>query len=183
MTPAGLDNQEIQNTLTDIILLSISYLVLAVLLSPLWSYRMDSYPGALGQIITNLITNALFHAWNDEESGILRISCCRVTNAYNNEEPMVRISVEDNGKGIPERNHARIFDPFFTTRMGRGGTGLDLNIAFNNARNNLGGTLDITSSEGEGSVFKLEIPRVAPTLKNETSNISHTQKKPGGPGP
>ncbi|WP_321992790.1 ATP-binding protein [Marispirochaeta aestuarii] len=127
--------------------------------------EMDSYPGSLGQIITNLITNALAHAWDDDDRGSIWIKAGRISEAPGEGIPMVQISVQDNGKGIPAEIRKKIFDPFFTTRLGRGGTGLGLNIAYNSTRNILGGTLNCESTEGEGTVFKLKIPVVAPLLQ------------------
>ena len=70
--------------------------------------------------------------------------------------------IGDDGAGIPASLLPRIFDPFVTSRMGRGGTGLGLHIAHNIAANVLGGRISVTSIEGSGTVFELEIPLVAP---------------------
>ena len=128
---------------------------------------LDSFPGTLGQILTNLITNALLHAWDEGEKGNLVIkteAVPRPASGEGEEEDWVRISVEDNGKGIPESYGQRIFDPFFTTKMGQGGTGLGLNVAHNGAKNILGGILDYVSEEGKGTTFFLIIPLIAPKL-------------------
>ncbi|MFW5489157.1 MAG: sensor histidine kinase [Desulfovibrio sp.] len=122
--------------------------------------NLDSYPGVIGQIITNLITNALTHGWDEGEQGTITIN---VRSAE--KEGWVDISVADNGKGIPESMRDKIFDPFFTTRMGRGGTGLGLNIAYNGARNILGGDLRFESTQGKGTTFYLEFPSVAPVME------------------
>jgi signal transduction histidine kinase len=123
--------------------------------------KLDSYPGVIGQILTNLVTNALLHAWEDGQEGHLAI-----TVRSNGPDGRVRISVRDDGKGIPEAMRRKVFEPFFTTRMGRGGTGLGLNIAYNGARNVLGGRLDFEVPAGGGTVFILDIPLIAPVLKN-----------------
>lgn len=123
---------------------------------------LDSYPGVIGQILTNLITNALIHAWEDGQQGTIAV-VARSTD----DEGWFRISVSDNGQGIPESIKTKVFDPFFTTRMGRGGTGLGLNIAYNGAHNVLGGNLKLESEPGQGTTFNLDIPLVAPVLQNE----------------
>ena len=123
--------------------------------------NLDSYPGVIGQIVTNLVTNALNHAWEDGTVGTLTISAHRSERVG-----WVRISVADDGKGIPEVMRKKVFEPFFTTRMGRGGTGLGLNIAHNGAQNVLGGDLDFTCPPDGGTVFNLDIPLVAPILLN-----------------
>ena len=119
---------------------------------------MDSYPGELGQIVVNLVMNALIHAFEHQPQGTIRIS------AHSTEPGQVTLSVEDNGCGIPPELLGRVFDPFVTSRMGRGGTGLGLNIAFNAAAQVLGGKLSVSSTLGQGTRFNLQIPLVAPVL-------------------
>ena len=129
---------------------------------------LDSYPGAISQILTNLISNAFHHAWEDETRGRITITALHIHNdsrADHADTDWCRISVEDNGKGIPQEFGKKIFDPFFTTRMGNGGTGLGLNIAYNSARNILGGHLDYENKKGKGVIFHLVIPLIAPELK------------------
>ena len=104
----------------------------------------------------------MIHAWEDGQQGTIAV-VARSTD----EEGWFRISVSDNGQGIPESIKNKVFAPFFTTRMGRGGTGLGLNIAYNGAHNVLGGNLKLESEPGQGTTFNLEIPLVAPVLQNE----------------
>lgn len=143
--------------------------------------ELDSYPGVLGQIVANLVTNAITHAWGEGESGTVTVRArtrdpekdsLRATGRKN--EPAgrwVRISVSDDGRGIPPEIGRKIFEPFFTTMMGRGGTGLGLNIAYNGARNILGGSLDYASEIGKGSTFVLDIPLIAPFLNGEEYSV------------
>ena len=70
----------------------------------------------------------------------------------------VQINFADDGKGIPQENLPKIFDPFFTTRRGSGGSGLGLNIVFNMVTRKLRGRITCSSVQGEGTVFKVEIP-------------------------
>jgi signal transduction histidine kinase len=70
----------------------------------------------------------------------------------------VRIEFRDDGRGIPAEHLSRIFDPFFTTRMGQGGTGLGLNIAYNIVTSLLGGTIRVDSAPGHGTVFIIDLP-------------------------
>ncbi len=120
---------------------------------------MDSYPGVLGQIMTNLINNAITHAWKEGEKGTLRLETKR-------REDQVIIKVIDNGSGIDDSIKRRVFDPFFTTNRDAGGTGLGLRIARNGAENILGGSLSFTSSTG-GTTFTLSIPVNAPVIEIE----------------
>ena len=118
--------------------------------------RMDSYPGPLGQLIVNFFTNALMHAFAPDATGNIWIRCAR------HGEDSVQITFQDDGRGIPPANLDKVFDPFFTTRLGQGGTGLGLSIAFNIATGMLGGTMELTSTEGAGTTFTVVLPRVAP---------------------
>lgn len=118
---------------------------------------MDSYPGPLGQLIVNFFTNALVHAFPDDVSGNIWITCSRQG------DDTVKIVFKDDGSGIPDAHIQKIFDPFFTTRMGQGGSGLGLSIAFNIATGMLGGTLVVASAPGQGTIFTVVLPRVAPT--------------------
>ena len=118
---------------------------------------MDSYPGALGQIMTNLVENALLHAFAERQGGCLRVTARRDGASG------VELVFADDGRGIPEEMQERVFDPFFTTRLGHGGSGLGLSIVLNLARDLLGGDIRMVSEEGRGTRFVLTIPCVAPT--------------------
>jgi signal transduction histidine kinase len=113
--------------------------------------QMDSYPGPLGQVLLNFVNNALLHAF-DGPGGTMTVAASRLA------PDRVRIEFRDNGHGIPAEHLSRIFDPFFTTRMGQGGTGLGLNIAWNIVTTLLGGTIRVDSSTEQGTVFTLDLP-------------------------
>lgn len=118
---------------------------------------VDSYPGALFQVLTNLTINSVTHAYPPEvfpdgKAGTLRIA---VTCPDPTE---VELVFSDDGCGIPPANRGRIFDPFFTTRRGKGGSGLGLHIVFNIVANRLGGGIRVESEEGQGTRFILRFP-------------------------
>lgn len=117
---------------------------------------MTSYPGQLGQVLTNLINNAVLHGYAGRDRGVIRISARLLSDA------MVELVVADDGVGVPEANLQRIFDPFFTTRLGQGGSGLGLNIVYNLMKDVLGGSVQVHSTLGVGTRFVLLTPRVAP---------------------
>jgi signal transduction histidine kinase len=119
---------------------------------------MDSYPGPFGQIITNLINNALVHGLRDETAGVITLRVHREGSSR------VIVMVSDSGCGIPPQNIERVFDPFFTTRLGQGGSGLGLNIVYNLVTKTLGGQIHVSSPPGSGAIFTLTLPLVAPTL-------------------
>ncbi|KQP17664.1 ATP-binding protein [Pseudorhodoferax sp. Leaf267] len=117
---------------------------------------LDSYPGALGQTIANLIQNAVLHGFDGRDHGTVRVS------AGAGADGQVWLRVADDGRGIAPEHIGRIFEPFMTTKMGRGGTGLGLHISYNAVVNVLGGTLTVHSVPGESSCFMLRLPSEAP---------------------
>ncbi|KQP36211.1 hypothetical protein ASF44_16740 [Pseudorhodoferax sp. Leaf274] len=120
--------------------------------------RLDSYPGALGQVLGNLIQNAVLHGFDGRDHGTVRITAGR------GDDGAIRLRVADDGRGIAPAHLARVFEPFMTTRMGRGGTGLGLHISRNAVAELLGGTLTVQSTEGQGAVFEVCLPAVAPVV-------------------
>jgi len=115
-------------------------------------FKITTYPGALAQVITNLIMNAFVHAYeNGEHEGVITVGLS-VSNRNKNE---LVISIADQGVGIPEDIIDKIYDPFFTTRRGRGGSGLGLNIVYNLVVQKLQGKLECHSVYGEGTRFLL----------------------------
>jgi signal transduction histidine kinase len=71
---------------------------------------------------------------------------------FQNNAPLVRLSVRDNGPGIPPEILPKIFQPYFTTKDARQGTGLGLNIVQRLVKEN-GGVLHVQTRSGEGTVF------------------------------
>jgi signal transduction histidine kinase len=119
--------------------------------------EMDCYPGALAQILSNLVLNALVHAFGSGRSGNIRVTATLASRGN-----AIALTVEDDGAGIPPENLARIFDPFFTTRRNQGGTGLGLHIVHNLVHNTLGGSIKVLSTPGQGARFEMRIPRITP---------------------
>ena len=117
---------------------------------------MDSFPGPLGQIVTNLAMNALMHAFPGVAAGVFTIRGEAL------DDGRVRLVFADNGTGIAPEHLPRVFDPFFTTRLGKGGSGLGLHLVYGIATRVLGGRIEIASRPGEGTVFTLELPLRAP---------------------
>ncbi len=117
--------------------------------------ELDSFPGALVQIISNFINNALMHAFDGVDSPQIQISTRCLAQG-------VEIQFRDNGCGIPQHHLNRIFEPFFTTKLGQGGSGLGLHICYNLITARLGGSIQVQSSPGEGTCFSINIPLQAP---------------------
>ncbi|WP_024302037.1 sensor histidine kinase [Pseudogulbenkiania sp. MAI-1] len=119
--------------------------------------RLDSYPGALAQIITNLLVNSLTHAFDEGQPG-------QVTIRARQADGTITLEFADDGKGIPPENLNRVFTPFFTTRRSAGGSGLGLHIVYNIVTGRLGGQLQVDSKPNEGTRFTLHFPAVAPPV-------------------
>lgn len=117
---------------------------------------MNSYPGALGQVLTNLLMNALLHGFEGMEQGRVTVHCARLT------ETEVELGVADDGRGMDESVRRRIFDPFFTTKLGTGGSGLGMHIVHSIVTNVLGGQIEVRSSPGQGTQMLMRLPLLAP---------------------
>ncbi|AUC99499.1 histidine kinase [Bradyrhizobium sp. SK17] len=116
---------------------------------------IDGYPGAYGQILTNLFLNAVNHAFADGRSGTITIS------ARGRGADDVEIIFADNGAGMTPDVQRQAFDPFFTTRRNEGGTGLGLHIVYNLVTQQLGGRMMLESRVGQGTTFRIIMPRIA----------------------
>ena len=116
---------------------------------------MESYPGALSQVLTNLVMNSIIHAYDDGVAGHLTIAVERQAPRS------IRIVYRDDGRGIAEEHRSRVFDPFFTTRRGSGGSGLGLHIVYNLVTGPLEGTVTVAARPGLGAEFVLTLPVVA----------------------
>lgn len=112
---------------------------------------MDSYPGPLGQILMNLINNAMIHAFEPEQAGIIALKASR-------QAAHLQLVVQDNGCGIAPAALTRIFDPFYTTKLGKGGSGLGLHIVHTLITGILEGSIDVVSQQGVGTRFTITLP-------------------------
>jgi len=111
---------------------------------------VDTFPGALSQILTNLIMNSLNHAYKENESGTITISIKK-------NEGQLEIEYKDDGKGIDSEHINHVFDPFFTTKRASGGTGLGMNIVYNLVTQKLNGQINCVSKPGEGTLFHFTV--------------------------
>ncbi|MCU0753995.1 MAG: ATP-binding protein [Xanthomonadales bacterium] len=117
--------------------------------------QFDSYPGALFQVLTNLVENAQRHAFAGGTPGRLRIRA-------EPREQRVVIDVEDDGAGMSPEVAAHAFDPFYTTRRDDGGSGLGLHLVQSLVVGLLGGEVDLDTAPGRGTCVRLSLPPVAP---------------------
>ncbi|RIY02445.1 sensor histidine kinase [Aureimonas flava] len=118
--------------------------------------RLNSYPGALAQVLTNLLSNAYAHAYAPGQTGTIRVEAQRQGAGA------LRIAFSDDGRGIAREDRPRVFDPFFTTGRATGSTGLGLHIVFNLVTATLGGSVSLAGGAGPGTTFWVDLPLDAP---------------------
>lgn len=116
---------------------------------------LDSYPGPLGQVLMNVINNAVVHAFAEQAQP-------RIEAHGRVSDGQLTLTLRDNGCGIPSEHLSRVFDPFFTTRLGHGGSGLGMHIVYSLVTELLGGSVHIDSTVGRGTTVTLRIPLQAP---------------------
>ncbi|HIC43511.1 MAG TPA: HAMP domain-containing histidine kinase [Sulfurimonas sp.] len=113
---------------------------------------MNTYPGAIAQIIINLIQNSLLHGFEAKEKGHIRL----ITKESNEN---VIIICEDDGRGVHKDVLHKIFEPFITTKRNKGGTGLGLNISYNLVTQHLKGSIKLDTTYQEGARFVMTMPK------------------------
>jgi signal transduction histidine kinase len=105
-------------------------------------------PGALYQIVSNLVMNSLMHGFDDRRPGTIRIDVARCDGD-------IAFDYADDGRGMDSAVLARVFEPFFTTRRGQGGSGLGMHVVYNLVAQQLGGTIVCDSAPGQGVRFHI----------------------------
>lgn len=128
---------------------------------------MNSYPGALGQVLTNLLMNAQVHGFEGREQGRVTVHCAPLNDTE------AELSVVDDGRGMDESVRRRIFDPFFTTKLGTGGSGLGMHIVHSIVTNVLGGQIEVRSTPGEGTQMLMRLPLMAPQRATGEASEAH----------
>ena len=113
-----------------------------------------TYPGALAQIITNLVNNSIIHGFGERQGGNISIT----VKCENDDD--IQLHYSDDGVGIPEENLPKVMNIFFTTKQDDGGSGLGLNIVQEIVTLKLNGTIEINSELGKGLHFDIHFPRV-----------------------
>jgi len=112
---------------------------------------VKTLPGALAQVVTNLVTNSLKHGFDGISDGLITIDISQ-------DQDKVLLKYQDNGNGMSNEVLHNIFEPFFTTKRNSGGTGLGMNIVFNIIRQKLKGDISVESELGKGSCFTICLP-------------------------
>lgn len=112
-------------------------------------------PGAIAQILMNLIDNAIVHAFEYDNPGKIMIRFEKIKSQ--NDKEYLLLTFSDNGKGMDEETKKRAFEPFYTTDK-ESGTGLGLSIVYNLVVDMLGGDIELESKVGKGTTFRIKIP-------------------------
>lgn len=112
---------------------------------------IKTYPGAIGQIVTNLVMNSVKHGFKGLESKEISIDLLYF-------ESGVKIVYKDNGRGMTDEVLKKVFDPFFTTDK-QDGTGLGMNVVYNLISHKLNGTIEIESAPNQGVSIEIVLPK------------------------
>ncbi len=119
--------------------------------------EIDVIPQKIGQVIQNIIENALDSVWEysiiqpEDYQPVIKIKTVQKDN-------QIKIQVSDNGPGVPDIIKEKIFEPFFTTKPTGDNTGLGLSLSYEIVTQMHNGNLDIEESELGGASFIISLP-------------------------
>ena len=113
--------------------------------------EISSHPGALAQIIINLITNSVIHGFENINRGEITINISL-------HQQLVHLDYQDNGHGLTEEGIKKLFLPFYTTKSNEGGTGLGTHIIHNLVVDTLNGTIAVENNASGGLKYHIEFP-------------------------
>ncbi len=139
------------------------------------------YAGQLNQVFMNLLINAIDaiesqpNQPNPNQNGSTNSWIKIVTRIKSAEQ--IEILIADNGPGIPDEVKSRLFDPFFTTKPVGKGTGLGLSISYSIIVEKHGGKLDVSSTPGKGTEFRIVIPVKLSHASKSPPQDKNTEKK------
>jgi signal transduction histidine kinase len=112
----------------------------------------------MGRVLLNLFTNAFYAVHQRQKKGAAADYKPTVTVRTQGTAKQVKVTISDNGTGIPDDVKAKIFQPFFTTKPTGEGTGLGLSLAYDIVTKGHGGNLTVESREGQGTTFVITLP-------------------------
>ncbi len=118
---------------------------------------IDSYPGAISQILTNFVMNSLTHGFENLAQGTIEMR-------FEVDQDELKFQYQDDGHGLDKEALGKLFDPFYTTKRGQGGSGLGTHIVYNLVTSLLGGSIKAQSAPGQGLCYQLRFPLQAKPL-------------------
>ena len=129
--------------------------------------QVECFAGQVNQVFMNLLANAIDaldercaqRSYRENEQDLAKIQI--QTRTIENQQ--VRITISDNGTGMPESVRQKLFAPFFTTKPSSKGTGLGLSISHQIITEQHKGRIECISESGKGTTFMIEVP-----VKNDT---------------
>lgn len=113
---------------------------------------LDTYPGALTQVLGQLVSNALDHGFPAGRPGHIYVTAAATPDGW------VEIMLEDDGIGIDAAIKPRLFEPFATTGRAEGRTGLGLHMAYTLVAGLLAGSISIADRPGGGTRALIRLP-------------------------
>ena len=114
-------------------------------------FELHTYPGAIYQVMTNLLNNSMIHGFEGVDFGNIKVS-------IHQDGEFWHLSYDENGKGMSAEMLKAVFDPFVTTKRNQGGCGLGMHIVYNLITQLLKGEIKCNSTLGEGITVKLKLP-------------------------
>ncbi len=115
------------------------------------SIEVYSIPGAIAQVVNNLVENALLHGLSNINSGLIKVQLSKF-------EDSILIIVSDNGNGMSPEVVNSVFDPFFTASSHTSGSGLGMHIVYNLISQQLHGEISCESKLGQGTTVTISLP-------------------------
>jgi signal transduction histidine kinase len=112
---------------------------------------VETIPGAISQILNNMINNSIIHGLNNIEKGYMKITVIKEVNSF-------IICYQDNGKGLSADQVKMLFEPFYTTKRGSGGSGLGTHVIYNLVTSTLNGKIAVQSEPNKGLRYDISIP-------------------------
>lgn len=109
-------------------------------------------PGAIAQIVTNMVINSITHGFEGRATGTITLEVKEKDN-------IVSLYYSDNGKGLSEEELSKLFDAFYTTKRGKGGSGLGTHIMYNLVTQSLHGQIDAQSAIDKGLEYFIRFPK------------------------
>lgn len=113
---------------------------------------LETYGGAVTQVLGQLLSNCMDHAFPDKQKGNIRVA------ARQDGDGWIELVVEDDGVGIAPDIQDHLFEPFTTTGRAEGRTGLGLHMVYTLVAGPLAGTITVTGRPGGGTIARVRMP-------------------------